>query len=272
MAKLRSTEHRRPAQRFRALATVHGRALYVVAERWTDGVRRHSDRPIRCCRDCGAIDLGKGYGPPLAAQMASVDPFQHLPAGVALAFLRSPAEVVAYFGAAGKAWETARHLEARIEGFTTRGPRTAVIGLPELPEVFVQRISPSRWGRFRRAVDGAGWSLTAYKSKGDAVKGRCKVEEKVKRATFDIAVLGGGRSPRTGYVLGQWATHKEPGRGVYFWSFTHLPSGTQINVYPVHEKKDDALAHLGKLHRDGPSEFVRETLEKYGHLGWGLGQ
>lgn len=89
-------------------------------------------------------------------------------------------------------------------------------------------------------------------------------------AIFDIATRGSGREPRKGYVLGDWATHKEPGRGVYFWSFTHIPTGLGLNVYPPHEKKDSALAHLEKLHRDGPNESTASIIGKR-PFKWALG-
>lgn len=79
-------------------------------------------------------------------------------------------------------------------------------------------------------------------------------------ALFDIATHGGARESRKGYVLGDWATHKEPGRKVYFWTFTHVPTGLSVNVYPPHETKAAALAHLEKMHREGPSDTTRQLL------------
>lgn len=91
---------------------------------------------------------------------------------------------------------------------------------------------------------------------------------KAKRATFDIATMRHGREPRTGYVLGDFAAHKEPGRGVYFWTFTHLATGVAVNVYPPHETKASACAHLETLARDGVPEHQRAALSRG---GWGLG-
>jgi hypothetical protein len=115
---------------------------------------------------------------------------------------------------------------------------------------------------------------------------------KAKRITFDIATAGTcpehttgrngighckacydalpGRAPRTGFVLGGWATHKEPGSGHYFWTFTHVATGMSVNVWPCHETKTAALAHLAKL-ADGTAPQVATTealLAKHGR-GWG---
>jgi hypothetical protein len=95
------------------------------------------------------------------------------------------------------------------------------------------------------------------------------MRSKIQRATFDVAAVGGGREQRTGYVLGNWATHKNPGRGVYFWTFTHKPTGVAVNVYPPHETKASALAQLETLHRDGPGETAAAILADG---RWGLGQ
>jgi hypothetical protein len=94
---------------------------------------------------------------------------------------------------------------------------------------------------------------------------------------FDVAIDEGrenrlvpskiGRSWRTGYVLGDWATAK----GKYFWDFIHLPTGCSINVYPCHRTKAGALAHL-QLLADGDAEQCRTVeymLEKFGR-GWGM--
>jgi hypothetical protein len=93
---------------------------------------------------------------------------------------------------------------------------------------------------------------------------------KPKRAEFDIATRE-GRSKRTGYVLGDWATHKEPGKGVYFWTFTHLPTGVGVTMWPCHDNKASALARLVTLAAGDVPDVTRATLDKYGHLGWGLG-
>lgn len=85
------------------------------------------------------------------------------------------------------------------------------------------------------------------------------------RREFFVATSGGGRAVRVGYVVGDWATTKEK----YFWEFTHLPTGARINVYPVHETKASALAHLNKL-ASGEivlPEWQKEILSR----GWGLG-
>lgn len=79
-----------------------------------------------------------------------------------------------------------------------------------------------------------------------------------------------GRAERKGYVLGGWATHKEPGPGNYFWTFTHIGTGMSVNVWPCHETKATALAHLAKL-ADGTAPQVATTeamLAKHGR-GWG---
>ncbi len=70
---------------------------------------------------------------------------------------------------------------------------------------------------------------------------------KPRRASFEIALVKGGKLAREGYVLGGFATHKESGTGEYFWKFTHLASGMSINVWPCHETKASALAHLELL-------------------------
>lgn len=96
---------------------------------------------------------------------------------------------------------------------------------------------------------------------------------KAKRTTFEIALRGQGRATRKGHVLGGFATHKEPGPGVYFYSFTHLETGTAISVWPCHATAATALAHLEKL-VDGTApqcEYLEATLAKYGRA-WGLGQ
>jgi hypothetical protein len=96
---------------------------------------------------------------------------------------------------------------------------------------------------------------------------------KPKRTTFEIALRGGARAERKGFVLGGFATHKEPGPGVYFYSFTHLDTGTAINVWPCHETQASAIAHLAKL-ADGSAPqcaYLEATLAKYGRA-WGLGQ
>lgn len=74
-----------------------------------------------------------------------------------------------------------------------------------------------------------------------------------------------------GYVLGGWATHKERGRGVYFWTFTHLASGMSVSVYPCHEVKASALAHLVELVERGPAPHVAALLAKHGGEWGGLG-
>jgi hypothetical protein len=89
---------------------------------------------------------------------------------------------------------------------------------------------------------------------------------KPKRTTFDVATMA-GREQRTGYVLGDFATHK----GRYFWTFTHVASGVAINVYPPHETKESALAHLEKLRTEGPPEYQRAVLARTAELGFGLG-
>lgn len=91
---------------------------------------------------------------------------------------------------------------------------------------------------------------------------------KPKHTTFDIAIVGQGREQRTGYVLGDWATHKD--KGDYFFTFTHLPTGVSIGGYPCHKTKASALAHLAHLHEHGPSASVAHTLAEHGDK-WGLG-
>lgn len=93
----------------------------------------------------------------------------------------------------------------------------------------------------------------------------------MKRTTFDVAVDAGrgnppGRAPRTGYVLGDWGTHKEK----YFWTFTHLPTGMSVNVWPCHETKASALLHLYNLSIGIAKECasIEALLAKFGR-GWG---
>jgi hypothetical protein len=131
------------------------------------------------------------------------------------------------------------------------------------------------------------WAATLVGTRLATLRGMSKP----KRETFEIAVRSKcekhagtngwasskcadcdmpGRETRVGYVLGDWATHKEPGKGVYFWTFTHRPTGLAVTVYPCHETKASALAHLAKL-ADGTAEQVATTetmLAKFGR-GWG---
>lgn len=94
----------------------------------------------------------------------------------------------------------------------------------------------------------------------------------MKLTTFEVAIDTGrgnppGRDTRRGYVIGDWGTHKED----YFWTFTHLPTGVCVNVYPCHSTKASALAHLAKL-ADGTAPqcaTVEALLSKFGR-GWGL--
>ncbi len=95
---------------------------------------------------------------------------------------------------------------------------------------------------------------------------------KPKRGTFDIATHGKGRETETGYVLGGFAA-RAPRKGEYFWQFTHLETGTKVNVYPPHESKASALEHLAKL-EDGSAPqcaALEQTFARYGRA-WGLGQ
>ena len=76
-----------------------------------------------------------------------------------------------------------------------------------------------------------------------------------KHTTFEIATStpGGkaGRATRKGYVLGVWAAHREPGKGVYFWSFTHVPTGTKVSTWGVCvDSKAGALAMLDRLNTE----------------------
>lgn len=92
---------------------------------------------------------------------------------------------------------------------------------------------------------------------------------KPQRKTFDVATndpLYNHRAQRTGYVLGDWATHKER----YHWVFTHLSTGVAVSA-PWIEKKAPALEHLQALHASGGGiipEYSRKLL-----VGgqWGLG-
>ncbi len=94
---------------------------------------------------------------------------------------------------------------------------------------------------------------------------------KAKRTTFDVATANGGRAQRTGYVLGAFGAHKDAGKGVYFWTFTHLATGMSVNMYPVlPETKAQAIAHLETLEREGLPDHVTAILSKYG-TSWGLG-
>jgi hypothetical protein len=77
---------------------------------------------------------------------------------------------------------------------------------------------------------------------------------KPKRTTFNVATLE-GPAPRTGYVLGGFATRKEK----YFWEFTHLATGLKLSTYPCHENKASALAHLEKL--NGPDGLRPHEVE-----------
>src|SRR5574342_880308 len=94
---------------------------------------------------------------------------------------------------------------------------------------------------------------------------------KPRRATSGAAVLGAPvegrrrdrpvlREQRTGYVLGDWAVHKEPGRGVYFWTLTHRPTGTDVNAYPPPETKAQALEVLERYAAGGVPEHKRALL------------
>lgn len=81
----------------------------------------------------------------------------------------------------------------------------------------------------------------------------------MKRATFRILTRGGPED-RTGYVLGCFATHKEPGN--YFWAFTHLPTGLAVNVYPCKANKVEALAHLVHLREHGLPEHQQIAITR----------
>ena len=70
----------------------------------------------------------------------------------------------------------------------------------------------------------------------------------MKRQQFRITTRTGAE-PRTGYALGDYATHKD--RGAFFWTFTHLPTGYTITTYPVHQTRASALAHLAHLAAHG---------------------
>lgn len=91
----------------------------------------------------------------------------------------------------------------------------------------------------------------------------CKPVVKPRRATFDVATIGGGRGERTGYVLGRWACHRER----YAWAFTHIATGVKVSA-GWHETKPAALARLVELDRDGLESWQEERL-----VGgaWGLG-
>lgn len=92
------------------------------------------------------------------------------------------------------------------------------------------------------------------------------MDVKPRRATFEVALPNQGRECRTGYVLGDFGTHRER----YFWAFTHLPTGVKVSGYPCYDKKADALTRLTELSNGGLSELERALIEKHGNA-WGLG-
>ncbi len=74
---------------------------------------------------------------------------------------------------------------------------------------------------------------------------------KPKPGDFHVAGRGNTTERRSGYILGDLATHKEPGKKVYFWTVTHLPTGVDINAYPGADTKAKALRQLQDLDADG---------------------
>lgn len=105
-----------------------------------------------------------------------------------------------------------------------------------------------------------------------ATRSRCAAHETHPAVGMCRACLNAkpGREARKGLVCGGWGTHKNPGKGVYFYTFTHLETGLSVNVYPPHETKASAAAYLAKL-ADGSAPEVATTealLAKHGR-GWG---
>lgn len=88
---------------------------------------------------------------------------------------------------------------------------------------------------------------------------------RIKHTVFNIATSGGGRATRKGYVLGDYATHKDR----YSWTYTHIPTGVSISA-PWIETKAPALEHLRLLATEGPAEHQVRVLAEHGHK-WGLG-
>lgn len=91
--------------------------------------------------------------------------------------------------------------------------------------------------------------------------------EKPKRATFTITLYdatsasGMKQEERTGYVLGDWTAHKDLGKGVYFWTISHRPTGVAMLFTP--ETKAEALAKLEELHVHGIEDWKMTTLATF---------
>ncbi len=91
-----------------------------------------------------------------------------------------------------------------------------------------------------------------------------------KRAAFDVALSGGRRESRVGYVLGAFAV-RAPVKGEYFWALTHTPTGLAVNVYPPPENKAQALELLSSAAGGHLKAHIRAELERCAGLGWGAG-
>jgi hypothetical protein len=65
-----------------------------------------------------------------------------------------------------------------------------------------------------------------------------------------------------GHVLGDWAAHKEPGKGVCAWTITHRPTGIAVNVYPAPENKEQAIAQFRHFHEKGPEWYQADALAR----------
>jgi hypothetical protein len=81
---------------------------------------------------------------------------------------------------------------------------------------------------------------------------------KVVRSTFRVREVD-GIGERTGYVLGQFGTHKDR----YNWVVTHLRTGLKGGFGGWLEKKDEAMETLKRLNRGEFSEAEKLVL-------WGL--
>lgn len=91
-----------------------------------------------------------------------------------------------------------------------------------------------------------------------------------KRKAFEIALSGGRREARIGYVLGDFAVHA-PAKGEYFWTLTHLWSGCRVTVSPPPDGKAQALELLSAAAGGHLAEHIKDAIENAAALGWGAG-
>ena len=110
---------------------------------------------------------------------------------------------------------------------------------------------------------------------------------KPKAATFDIATRSScdahretpsigicraclhaapGRTAVKGYTCGEFGAHKNKGKGVYFYTFTHLATGLSCSSKYAAETKAAALVELARLAAEGLPDYARNAIAG---KGWG---